>query len=121
LATPLTPAGTQLGSSILPQEESFGEIAMPPLTKPAVDDPHHIPETFVTSVVDVGLISGSTVSVTLGMRRHARDRFPDQEIVVVNNRLVLTLDAAQNLVDAVTMMLGRARSPQTPTDQTGLS
>lgn len=94
---------------------------MPPVTKPTVDDPHHVAETFVTSVVDVGLISGSAVSVTLGMRRHARGRLTDQEVVVVNNRLVLTLDAAQNLVDAVTMMLDRARSLATPSHQSGLS
>lgn len=94
---------------------------MSELKKPTVDDPHNVPETFVTSVVDIGLISGSAVSVTLGMRRHARGRLADEEIVVVNNRLVLTLDAAQNLVDAVTMMLGRAKILATPTDKTGLS
>jgi hypothetical protein len=94
---------------------------MAPLTKPTIDDPHSISETFVTSVIDVGLISGSAVSVTLGMRRHARGKFADQEVVVVNNRLVLTLDAAQNLVDAVTMMLDRAKSSGPPPDQSSLS
>lgn len=96
---------------------------MPEMKKPTIDDPHHVPETFVTSVVDVALISGSSVSVTLGMRRHQRGRYGDtpQEVVVVNSRIVLTLDAAQNLVEAVTMMLARADRPGAPLDKTALS
>jgi hypothetical protein len=84
---------------------------MPAAKKPTVEDPHSVAETFVTSVVDVALISGSSVAVTLGMRRHVHAKALDglEEVVVVNSRLVLTLDAAQNLVDAVTMMLTRAQ------------
>jgi hypothetical protein len=91
--------------------------------KPTIDDPHHVPETFVTSVVDVALISGSAVAVTLGMRRHLRGRYGDnpEEVVIVNDRLVLTLDAAQNLVDAVAMMLARANQPDAPLNKAGLS
>jgi hypothetical protein len=96
---------------------------MPGLKKPTIDDPHQVPETFVTSVVDVSLISGSSVAVTLGMRRHRRGRYGDnpEEVVVVNNRLVLTLDAAQNLVDAVSMMLARARRADASLDKASLS
>jgi hypothetical protein len=84
---------------------------MPAAKKPTVVDPHSVTETFVTSVVDVALISGSSVAVTLGMRRHVHAKGLDglEEVVVVNSRLVLTLDAAQNLVDAVTMMLARVQ------------
>jgi hypothetical protein len=96
---------------------------MPGSGKPLIDDPHHVRETFITSVVDVALIGGSTIAVTLGMRRHIAASYgvSPQEVVVVNNRLVLTLDAARNLVDAVTMMLNRAKAPDTPSEGAGSS
>jgi hypothetical protein len=96
---------------------------MPGSGKPLIEDPHHVRETFITSVVDVALIGGTSVAVTLGMRRHLATSFSDnpQEVVIVNNRLVLTLDAARNLVEAVTMMLARAQALEPPPDKTNLS
>jgi hypothetical protein len=97
--------------------------AMTPPRKPQIDDPNHVSETFVTSVVDVALISGSSIAVTLGMRRYTRGSFgtEPQEVVVVNDRLVLTLDAAQNLVEAVSMMLSRAKEANAPAGKPSLS
>jgi hypothetical protein len=78
--------------------------------EPLIADPHNVPETFITSVVDVALVSGSSVVVSLGIRRYVRPRFgmEPEETVVVNSRLALTLDAARNLVAAVSAMLARA-------------
>src|SRR4051812_18130952 len=100
-----------------------GELAMPGLKKPPIEDPRHVCETFVTSVVDAALISNSAVSVTLGMRRHQRRRYGDdpEEVVVVTSRIILTLDAAKNLVEAVGMMLARANRTELPLDKSGLS
>ena len=82
----------------------------------AVADPHNVAETFVTSVAQVGLISGSSVAVTLGVRRLSPpdDSSEPQETLFVTSRLVLTLDAAQNLVEAVEMMLARAKTGSEP-------
>jgi hypothetical protein len=79
--------------------------------KLAIADPNHVVETFITSVVDVALISGSTVAVTLGTRRYVRSEYnaDPQETVCINSRLVLTLDAARNLVNAIEHMLSRAQ------------
>jgi hypothetical protein len=71
-------------------------------------DPNHVTETFATSVIQVGLISGNAVAVTLGVRRHLRSDFSHEpeETVCISSRLILTLDAAQNLINGV---LGYAR------------
>ena len=83
--------------------------------KLAIADPNHVVETFITSVVDVALISGSTVAVTLGMRRYVRSDYhaEPKETVCINSRLVLTLDAARNLVNAIELMLSRAEVSET--------
>jgi hypothetical protein len=96
---------------------------MPGLKKPLIEDSHQVCETFVTSVVDAALISNSAVSVTLGMRRHQRLRYGDdpEEVVVITSRIVLTLDAAKNLVEAVAMMLAQANRPEKSLDKSGLS
>src|SRR3954471_20313011 len=84
-----------------------------------ISDPNNVPETFATSVVQVGSISGSSVVITLGMRRHLRPDFGSepQETVCISSRLVLTIDAAQNLVEAVSAVLARASKEGTPVDR----
>jgi hypothetical protein len=81
-----------------------------------IADPHSVPETFITSVVDVALVSNCSIVVSLGMRRNLRPSFgaKPQETVVVNSRLALTLAAAKNLVEAVSEMLNRAEEQSTP-------
>ena len=81
-----------------------------------IADPHSVPETFITSIVDIALVSNCSIAVSLGMRRHLRPSFgaKPQETVVINSRLVLTLDAAKNLVEAVSTMLNRAGEQSTP-------
>ncbi len=76
-----------------------------------VSDPHHVPETFVTSVVDAALISGSSITVTLGMRRNQRETFTSdpQEVVCVVGRLALTLAAAESLAETLSGMVAQAR------------
>jgi hypothetical protein len=71
-----------------------------------------VPEVFVTSVVNAALISGSSITVTLGMRRLLQEAFTSeaQEIVYVVSRPVLTLSAAEELVEMLSGMLARARS-----------
>ncbi len=78
---------------------------------PTISDPHHVPETFVTSVVDAALISGSSITVTLGMRRRTRETFTSepQEVIYVVDRLVLTLAAADSLMESLSRMLAQAR------------
>ena len=85
---------------------------------PMVSDPHHVPETFVTSVVQGALISGSSIAVTLGMRRTERETFTSepQEVVYVVSRPVLTLAAAESLVEILSEMLAQARSQVRPQD-----
>src|SRR5215218_5535769 len=75
-----------------------------------IADPNNVQETFATSVVQVGLISGSSIAVTLGVRRHLLSEFGSEpeETVCISSRLVLTLDASQNLVEAVSAMRARA-------------
>jgi hypothetical protein len=90
---------------------------MPPeRRRPFIADPHSVPETFITSVVDGALVNGCTIAVTLGVRRYVRPNFSveHQETVVINSRLVLTLDAARNLVELVSVMLGRAKQQSAP-------
>jgi uncharacterized membrane protein YczE len=84
--------------------------------EPLIADPHSIPETFITSVVDVALVSNSSVVVSLGVRRYVRPKFgaEPEETVVVNSRLALTLDAAKNLVAALSAMLVRAEEQGAP-------
>ena len=97
---------------------------MPEETRePLIADPHSVPETFITSVVDIALVSGSSVVVSLGVRRYVRVRFgaAPEETVVVNSRLALTLDAAKNLVAAVSAMLERANEQSAPTPPGKLS
>jgi hypothetical protein len=87
-----------------------------PQTALGITDPHNVEETFVTSVVQVALISGSVVAVTLGVRRHLRADYASEpkEVVCITSRLVLTLDAARNLVDAVGSTLSRAETERAP-------
>ena len=82
----------------------------PPTLK--ISDPHNVPEVFVTSVVNAALISGSSIAVTLGMRRMIQETFASeaQEVVYVVSRPVLTLSAAEELVEMLAEMLSRARS-----------
>ena len=63
----------------------------------AIADPHSVPETFITEVIDIALVSGCSIVVSLGVRRIVRPNFSvePQETVVVNSRLALTLDAAR--------------------------
>jgi energy-converting hydrogenase Eha subunit A len=77
-----------------------------------ISDPHNVPEVFVTSVVNAALISGSSIAVTLGMRRMVQETFTpeSQEVVYVVSRPVLTLGAAEDLVEMLSGMLARARS-----------
>jgi hypothetical protein len=81
-----------------------------------IADPRSVPETFITSVVDVALISNCSIVVSLGVRRYVRPSFSaePQETVVVNSRLALTLDAAKNLVEAISTMLNQAGAQSTP-------
>jgi hypothetical protein len=71
-----------------------------------------VPEVFVTSVVNAALISGSSIAVTLGMRRMIRETSTSepQEVVYVVSRPVLTLSAAEELVGMLSEVLARARS-----------
>jgi uncharacterized membrane protein YczE len=88
--------------------------AMSPKSRePLIADPHSVPETFITSVVDVALVNNCSVVVSLGVRRYLRPKFgaEPQETIVVNSRLVLTLDVAKNLVEVVSAMLNRAKRP----------
>jgi hypothetical protein len=82
----------------------------------AIADPHSVPETFITEVIDIALVSGCSIVVSLGVRRIVRPNFSvePQETVVVNSRLALTLDAARNLVGMVSAMLDRAKEQSTP-------
>ena len=86
-----------------------GHSKLPALT---ISDPHNVPEVFVTSVVNAALISGSSIAVTLGMRRLIQEAFTSeaQEIVYVVSRPVLTLSAAEELVEMLSGLLARARS-----------
>ena len=84
-------------------------------TKPpalSISDPHNVPEVFVTSVVHAALISGSSIALTLGMRRMIQDTFTSesQEVVYVVSRPILTLSAAEELVGMLSEMLALARS-----------
>jgi hypothetical protein len=71
-----------------------------------------VPEVFVTSVVNAALISGSSIAVTLGMRRMTRETFTSEarEAVYVVSRPVLTLSAAEELMGVLSEMLRLARS-----------
>ena len=77
-----------------------------------ISDPHNVPEVFVTSVVNAALISGSSIAVTLGMRRMIQETFTSeaQEMAYVVSRPVLTLSAAEELVEMLSEMLARVRS-----------
>ena len=79
-------------------------------------DPHSVPETFITSVVDFALVSNCSIVVSLGVRRYLAPTFSvaRQETVVINSRLALTLDAAKNLVGIVSAMLDRAKGQSAP-------
>jgi hypothetical protein len=85
-----------------------------------------VPEIFVTSVVNAALISGSSIALTLGMRRMVQKALASehQEVVYVVSRPVLTLSAAEELVGMLSEMLARTRSqgwqdiaPKTATPQ----
>jgi hypothetical protein len=83
---------------------------------PLIADPHSVPETFITSVVDITLVSNCFIVVGLGVRRYLRQSFSaePQETVIINSRLALTLDAAKNLVGMVSAMLSQANEQSTP-------
>src|SRR4051794_17630267 len=95
----------------------------------SITDPNNITESFATSVIQVGLISGSSVAVTLGVRRYLQPNFGSEpkETVCISSRLILTMDAAQNLAEAVSAMLsgGNKESslavPETPKPNPGKS
>jgi hypothetical protein len=76
-----------------------------------VSDPRNVPESFATSIVDMTLISGSSVAATFGMRRRSRDdiRSEPRETLFVTSRVVLTIDAAERLLGGLTEMLSRTR------------
>jgi hypothetical protein len=78
-------------------------------------DPHSVPETFITSVVDFALVSKCSIVVSLGVRRYLRPKssVEPQDTIVINNRLALTLEAAKNLVEVVSAMLNRAKDQST--------
>ena len=77
-----------------------------------ISDLHNVSEVFVTSVVNAALIRGSSITVTLGMRRMIQETFASeaQEVVYVVSRPVLTLSAAEELVEILSGLLARARS-----------
>src|SRR4051794_28438712 len=76
-----------------------------------IRDPNNVTEAFATSVVQVGLVSGQSVVVTLGMRRRLQPYLAHdpEETICISSRLVLTLDAAQNLMEALSAMLSRVQ------------
>jgi hypothetical protein len=78
-------------------------------------DPHSVPETFITLVVDFALVSNCSIVVSLGVRRYLRPKssVEPQETIVINNRLALTLEATKNLVEVVSAMLNRAKDQST--------
>jgi hypothetical protein len=88
---------------------SQGHNKVPAVT---ISDAHNVPEVFVTSVVNAALIGGSSIAVTLGMRRMIQETFTSepQEVVHVVSRPVLTLSAAEELVGLLSELLARARS-----------
>jgi hypothetical protein len=82
----------------------------PPSRIRITDDPTVL-ETFATSIVDVSLISGGSISVTFGVLRNIRDDFETQpeRQVCVSNRVVLTVEAAQSLAHLLSRMIARAK------------
>jgi hypothetical protein len=86
-----------------------------------IADPHAVKETFATSVVQAALISGSSVALTLGVRRHLRPDFASEprETICISSRLILTLDAAQNLMEALGSLLSHSeiKNPSITADQ----
>ena len=88
---------------------SRGQNKLPATT---ISDPNNVPEVFVTSAINAALISGSSIAVTLGMRRMIQEAFTSeaQEVVYVVSRPVLTLSAAEELVGMLSELLARARS-----------
>jgi hypothetical protein len=61
-------------------------------------------------VVDVTLINGTSIAVTLGARRNTRSSSAadPQEVIFVNSRVVLPIEAAQVLAHLLSRMLHRA-------------
>ena len=90
-------------------------MSLGPRELPIVD-PHNVPETFITSVVDAALVNDCSIVVSLGVRRFVRSGISaePQETVVVNSRLALTPDAAKRLVEIVSVMLDRAKMQSAP-------
>ncbi len=88
---------------------SQGQNKVPAVT---ISDAHNVPEVFVTSVISASLIGGSSIAVTLGMRRMIQETFTSepQEVVYVVSRPILTLSAAEELVGMLSELLARARS-----------
>ena len=76
---------------------------------PIVDN-ENVAEVFATSVVDVTLISGTSIAVTLGARRNTRSSSAadPQEAIFVNSRVVLPIEAAQVFAHLLSRMLRRA-------------
>ena len=81
---------------------------------PIVDN-EAVTEVFATSIVDVTLINAHAISVTFGARRNTRasSSSDPQELIVVNSRVVLPVEAAQVFSHLLSRMLRRAEELRT--------
>ncbi|MBM6594181.1 hypothetical protein [Microvirga pudoricolor] len=75
-----------------------------------IDNPT-ITEQFANQVLDVLLVNGSTVSITMGAKRNIRDAiFGERETVVaVNTRLTVDVQTAEALRNALNRVLLMAK------------
>ena len=78
-----------------------------------VDNPT-ITEQFANQVLDVLLVNGSTVSITMGAKRNIREAvFGERETVIaVNTRLTVDVQTAEALRNALNRVLLMAKQAQ---------
>jgi hypothetical protein len=78
-----------------------------------IDNPT-ITEQFANQLLDVLLVNGSTVSITMGAKRNIRDAiFGERETVVaVNTRLTVDVQTAEALRNALNRVLLMAKQAQ---------
>jgi hypothetical protein len=102
------------GASKAPSADAPKTAPAPEAQRLKVIDNPTITEQFANQVLDVLLINGSTVSITLGAKRNIREALSGsrETVIAVNTRLTVDIQTAETLRNALNKVLLMARQPQ---------
>jgi hypothetical protein len=106
-------APQKLGTAIHYERRSSGSAADQATSHKVIDNPG-VTEQFANQLIDVLVVNGHTVSITLGARRSTRDRLhgESETAIAINTRLTLDMQTAEALHGILGQILLSGRKTQ---------